>query len=57
MEDYIKVIIGLVILVALYFLFKSNIVIAQGFEGFDGHMNDDYNVMPVAKEESESLKQ
>jgi hypothetical protein len=57
MEDYIKVIIGLVILVALYFLFNSNIVIAQGFEGFDGHMDDDYNVIPVAKEESESLKQ
>jgi len=55
MEDYVKVIIGLVILVALYFLFKSNIVIAQGFEGFEGHKDDDYNVMPVVKEESESL--
>ncbi len=55
MEDYVKVIIGVIIIVALYFLFKSNIVIAQGFEGFEGHMNDDYNVMPVAKEESESL--
>ncbi len=55
MEDYVKVIIGVIILVALYFLFQSNIVIAQGFEGFEGHMNDDYNVMPVAKEETEPL--
>ena len=50
MEDYVKVIIGFVILVALYFLFKSNIVITQGFEGFEGHRDDDYNIVPITKD-------
>ena len=55
MEDYIKVIIAVIILIGLYFIFNSKTVIGQGFEGF-GHKDDDYNVINVDTHNDETIQ-
>jgi hypothetical protein len=52
METYMMVLIAIIVLAGFYFLFNSQIVIGQGFEGF-GHMDDDYNVPPKPDEKQD----
>jgi len=44
------VLVAIIVLAGFYFLFNSKIVIGQGFEGFEGHMDDDYNVQHVEQQ-------
>lgn len=45
MEDCIKILIVIAVLTCLFIIFNLKIIVGGGFEGFDGHMNDDYNII------------
>jgi len=50
-----SLIIGILIIVICYFLFfKKTTQIVDGFEGFSGHKDDDYNVINFSDDNNEN---